>query len=336
MGARCGEGACDVVGRGESAGGDGAGAGLARSVWSRELLLAGAECEWTCLPPELLQEVEAAATVVSSSKLVEDTFNQLRAQAAPVRSGMQDARQVWYTCMHSDVMADNDLDPIAIESVDEVNATCDISKNCFRAKAGEENFSLGQEGKKRFFADRDYATLSVARYMSIPYATQAMLDLPEPSDFGRAWLSLLAVEGTILFSQSDACDCGVVLEATAFGVMLWMGSLKDIEGRYNYFELESEGVPWKQVTIHDLESWKVCEVRPRRPRAPPSLYLQETRNPEETQEPSGTRKASEARKPRSPAEPSSPSGALWMSCARMAPGWLRSGRWGSPWRLCRT
>lgn len=47
--------------------------------WSREILLSGAECGWTKLSADIVEQLEAAAANIGTSKVVEDAFNTCRA-----------------------------------------------------------------------------------------------------------------------------------------------------------------------------------------------------------------------------------------------------------------
>ena len=170
------------------------------STWSREILLSGAEMNWECLPRHILDEVQEASRVVSSSKLIEDMSNMVRGQAEGVRNGRQSTQTVWHTCMHADLMADCDLAPVHIESSDLIQAGATLPNALFRAKDAQDEFSLGSGGKTRFFEQKDYPSMSIANYLRIPYKTEALLQASSVDQFRNAWLSQLAIEGSILYT----------------------------------------------------------------------------------------------------------------------------------------
>jgi hypothetical protein len=119
-------------------------------------MLAGAECEWTKLPNDIIAELHAGARIASSSKPIEDFFNFARGQTEGVRNGKQSAMQVWHSALNSGIMEENDLNPISISAVDEVASDATLPKAVFEAKHGQEDFSLGPDMRDSFFSDTDY------------------------------------------------------------------------------------------------------------------------------------------------------------------------------------
>ena len=123
---------------------------------------------------------------------------------------------------------------------------------------------MGAAEEQKFFEDSDYPCLSIPRYLRIGYATAAMLDSETPGQLKAAFLSLLCAEGSVLYHTIDEQSCGLVVESTTHGAMLWQGDAMGFND-YRYFKLRTEGQPWVQATIWDPENWKVMPVVPRVP-----------------------------------------------------------------------
>lgn len=236
-----------------------------RNVWSRELLLGACEAEWVRLPEDLLSEVRDTSLVVSSSKAIEDIFNFCRYQTEGVRNNKQSEKQVWHAMRNSGVLEDNELLPVQISAADEVHAGHNLPKAMFKARAGQEDFSMGDSMRKRLFEDVRYPSFSIAKQMLTPTVTSAMVRSSSVSEWKRFFLSSLCIEGSILYSAGLGPDvCGLVIQSSSHGALLWEGEAQGIGG-YRFFELRTEGIPWRQVCISREDEWKCMRVAMRCP-----------------------------------------------------------------------
>lgn len=195
--------------------------GWATCQFSRELCIGGAEMEWTCLPSDLLDQLVATSRVASTSKLAEDAFNELRAQTEPVRNKKKGPHVVWQACASSSLCADFDLDLVEVTPAHEVQLS-GVPQSMFLAKHREQHMSL-HNAKQQFFDGPNAYSMSVQRYLLCPLASQAILQAPSVAALQFSWLSLLAVEGSILWSPMHDI-AGIVLMSSPHSVLLWKGS----------------------------------------------------------------------------------------------------------------
>ena len=238
------------------------------NLWCRELLLTAAECNFTVLPENILQELQDASRGVSSTKTVEDSFNYLRAQSEPVRNGKQGPLQIWHALHTSSILEDADLCPVQANHADEASAGKMLPRAMFKAIAGAAHCSLPSSVQQDFQCDASHSNVSALRHLHLATHTRMFLDSPSTVSLHKGWMNLLCVEGSVLHGGSvDECIAGYVMESTEAGCLLWTGDPMGIHD-YRFFEFNlSSEKPWRQVNIWDHRDWSLMRVSPRTPAA---------------------------------------------------------------------
>jgi hypothetical protein len=234
-----------------------------RGQWSREILLSAAECEFKHLPSDVLEQVREASVLVGMSEIVEQAFNDCRAETEGVRNGRQSPLAVWHTIQSSTLLKDYDLDPVQISSADHVSGAHDVPSSMFLADKHEEHFSLKKhKGQEKFFHDMDYPMLSAARYLNIGMGTRLLMHARSENVVKHAWCSLLAIPGTVLAHSFVEEFCGWVLGVNDHGAQVWPGRFLGCGG-FRYFELDTSGLKWDQYVVWDYKEWQVFDIKPK-------------------------------------------------------------------------
>lgn len=199
--------------------------GWSACQWSREVCISAAEMEWTDLPRDITDQVVAVSRVASTSKLADDAFNELRAQAEPARNTKQGPHAVWQACSSCTLCQDYDLDPVEVAPANEVELS-DVPQSLFYAKKREEQMSL-PEAKERFLGTSGDVAMSIHRYLMCPLASQALLQAPSVAALKKSWQILVIVEGSLLWSPMHEV-AGIVMMSWPHSVLLWKGSPKKV------------------------------------------------------------------------------------------------------------
>lgn len=209
------------------------------SQWCRELLLSLQECDGEMLPDDMLQQVLACSLIASTTKPVEDSFNEARAQVEGVRNKKQAAYSAWHDIAASAVAKEFDLDPVFPTPEDEVRSTPTLPVGIFSAAMQETELSLSGAGidQEGYIQDTLHPGLSPGRHLQLGVANSALLDCPAPGALALAWQSLIPVEGCFLFCTGLQEVCGLVLKVTPMGVVLWRGTVCRV-GRCSFVVLD--------------------------------------------------------------------------------------------------
>lgn len=235
-----------------------------RSQWSREILVSACECGFNFLPDDILAQVREAATSIGSSKIAEDSFNICRAQTEGVRNGTQSARAAWHAVVASPLLENHEMAPIKPSTKDQVESAAALPTSVFSAAAHEAEFTLGAKQKDEFFDGQDYPMLSATRFLSVGIGARLLLTSPSAALLPQAFLSLLAIPGTVLWNTLDPDMAGIVLHSTEFGALVWRGRSFGI-GSYRFFRLDSDKVSRGQFVVFDPDEWSAFDLCPRLP-----------------------------------------------------------------------
>lgn len=132
-------------------------------------------------------------------------------------------------------------------------------RSSFDGDAG--TFSLGDEAKASLTKGSDWVSHSAPGFALLPMVWNSIL-LAEGDyvSLGRAWLSLLAIPGSVI-KQVQSNTLHYVLATSQHGVLVWNVSFVSCPGGLVLRWDAPEGKrPWSQILISDLSEWQAVAV----------------------------------------------------------------------------
>ena len=229
-----------------------------RSTWVRECMIALSECEFNQVPPNIVLELEEAASCMQTTKIVEDCFNVLRDRCRHTKQGSMGRMRRLATLSRSSLLADSDRPGLPATPL------CD---GCHRpveeafARPCVQDFSLGEDFLEQYL--QAPPGMSASCHMSTHMAWCCLLE--NSANFNRvplAWLSLLPRRGHLLHNKLTKVQ-GIVLATTIHGVLLMNVDVDCSIPCFTQLTLNIDVIGAKQffyVCITDVAYWRSVPV----------------------------------------------------------------------------
>ena len=132
-----------------------------------------------------MPELGDACRGAGSTKIAEDSFNYLRAQADPVRNGKQGPLQIWHVLHTSGILEDAERCPLQATTVDEAVSGSILPPAAFKAAAGVADCSLPATLQQQFECDDSHSNLTALLSLA-PCRTQSHVPRrPNHGQFAR-------------------------------------------------------------------------------------------------------------------------------------------------------
>ena len=110
---------------------------------------------------------------------------------------------MWHVLATSAIPKEFGLDQIGVEEEGQAAAGHDVPEAVFDPKSMEENNSLGGHCSMNQFPEATGSpTLPIAKHLHLSMGNPMLLDAPSPIQLDKGWQSILAVEGTVIWSGS--------------------------------------------------------------------------------------------------------------------------------------
>ena len=232
-----------------------------RQVWAREVMVCMAENSFQSIPKACRDEIMAFARAIKSSKVVEDSFNELRDCERIHKSNKLGRISRWHKVMASGLLEDADRCQAVPSDSDKLSASKVLPAPLF--EAAQVSCSLGVERLETEFKGlQTWASPKPDYFHLCSEAMHTLLEIgSDYSKLERTCMALLSETRTLLFRAGDvAGTMGLVLAQSCHGVLVWRctgirrGGLKAFSMR------SASECPWQQLTITDPEAWKVMSV----------------------------------------------------------------------------
>lgn len=236
------------------------------STWVREVLTGLAECEWADVPSDIAKELEGMARGMGTTDPIENLFNWLREKMRKDKGGKLKPLGQWHRAVSSPLLKEIDrpgvpFSPAAQSSRIELSQDMFIAKNC-KFSMGDDKIDRFLEGQKGRAA---WPHPSSSNLLLVPMALAALCqNVGEWARLRMSWLSLLAVPGTLASNRANPGEAGIVLDSTAYGIVLWRSRPIKWGGLRGCMLEPRAGKSWTQVcigSVADLEHWKCLPVQ---------------------------------------------------------------------------
>jgi len=234
------------------------------NVWVLEILMGCAECEFRGLPKVASSEVLGMCRSQSSTKLIEDIGNVMRASERQHTASKLGRMSRWHHTAHCQVLPEADLQQPTISSNDRVEALASVKKNVF--DCSQADFSLGKESLDDFIEKKTtyHSPAPEHLHQSIDLLGALLSTMPDLQKMKQSWFSLLCAKGSYLKNVGGrAEDEGLVVQVSQWACTLVALKPARAQGIAHFkFVVDAKDVQMRVVPVCDLASWRVCEIEP--------------------------------------------------------------------------
>ena len=228
----------------------------------RQQFIGLAEADWQLVPRDIDNTVRELFSE-TGTKLIEDSFNHLRATTSTNRKGHLGPAAQWHALHEANLLEESGREKVAVVGADRAGVTNGgLHDATFRPKSA--TFSLGTDTLKAFMADHSAATtMSAERHMKLPLTLSALLWCNEDYEkLKLCWLSRLLPPGALIFQRDRILgDEGfLVLSVSDCGAVAWKVDFVFCDGSA-WAVLKGDGQSWEILHCVDPDQWLVYTSR---------------------------------------------------------------------------
>jgi len=242
----------------------------AHSTWCREIAVAIDEANGDGPPEDIREELFWVSTGPLYTTPVEQAFNLVRRSTDKSANRDIGKASVWSRCVNSELIVDSGHKEVVVTSADEVQKPGDIKEMLFKAKAHENDFSLGPACLDAWVSGSGWPSPSAQNFFKQFMMNGCLLDCEHNlKELGNVWLSLLAAGQCALTSSSKVTsgdEVYVVLGACELGVLTWRSTIHFSElSEFTHIVLDQgQGLSNAiHICIKDVTTFKAIPYEPK-------------------------------------------------------------------------
>ncbi|CAK0880232.1 unnamed protein product [Prorocentrum cordatum] len=230
------------------------------STWPREVFIALEETDFKKVPALVERTVRERFSAMYSD-MVESAVKQIRDQENKNSNSQCGRVERWHTLLESSLLSDNDRPGpnLKLPVLDEARAKT-LPEKTFEGDVHDVSF--GMDALKGL-AGSSWPSPSPLTFNLAPMRLEALVGIEALPMLERAWRSVLAQRGDVLFHEDFKQRALVVLESSSCGLWAWRFKLKKPKGQLKYCEpVLSQGDPLSDpvvfLSITDWTKYRVC------------------------------------------------------------------------------